>query len=236
MSEKLAKTAAMWLASGAGLPLVVRENEKSFFAYTADKDIVTKNAENLDAPHALVLIGGVKDYPKLDVPMFVFGYEDGMPNLTEQEEEEAVIVDAFAHNPAEAVKNACEYLRMEFGTPARGERPKFLVVAEFPLLAAIALGTLTWIDFYFKSFQFLPVSEKDIDRVVSAFVYAVTWSRKGEGLSLSIQQLLDRPSVKAMVPFLKEHCSYLTPEIIKKAGLTKVLLAQEIEDRRASLN
>ena len=233
--ENLIKNAANWLSNGAGLPLDVRENEKRLFAYTEEGEEFTKNESDSEDFHALVLIGNVKDFPKLNVPLFAFGYEGGQPHLTEKEEDEAFVVDGLADDPYGAVKNALDFIKFEFDRPAKGDRPKFLVVAEYPLLAALVLGKMTWIDFYFRSNLIIPKTEKEVDLLISAYVCAVALSRNG-GLKLDPDHLLARPSIINMLPLIKEHCAYLRPEIIKKAGITSLMLNQEIELRKAALS
>ena len=232
--ESFLHSAAKWLSDGSGLPLHITEDQQVIFRYVTEETLTTKGECDLHQPHAIVLIGSVTNIPKDDVPMFVFGYQGGIASLTEEERADAMIIDDTARHPAEAVRNALEFFRSEFGVPARGERPKFLVVAEYPLLAAVALGTLSWIDFYFRPNEVKPQSEDDIDKLVSAFVFATTWSRN-EGLRVGVQNLLERPFLADAVPFIKEHCGYLTAQIIKKAGLTKVLLEEEIRQRQEAL-
>ena len=230
--DDLIKATAKWLSDGAGLPLEFKES------YTPARGVeVTKEEAALgeDGPHALLLIGNVQDFPKLNVPLFVFGYEGGQPKLTGQEEDESYIVNGLADNPSEAVKNALDFLRFEFSKPAKKEKPKFLVIAEYPLLAALALGKLGWLDFYFRQRLVDPQTEKEKDLLISAYVNAVALSRNN-GLKLDPYHLLERPSLINMIPLIKEYCGYLQPEIIKRAGITSLMLNQEIEQRKAFLS
>ena len=236
--KKFIKNLVNWLSDGSGLPLRISEDQRVMFRYVTEEVITTKaEGDLLEKPNALVVIGSVRNIPRYDIPTFIFEHLGSVSEISSEDVEESIIYDDTARNPVEAARNASEFLRAEFGVPARGERPKFLVVAEYPLLAALFLGTLTWIDFYFRPSRvnIQDASGKEVDRLFAAYLAVMASVRSGEGLSLSIEKLLSRPLMADAIPYIREHCGYLTPELLEKAGSTTAMLAEEIKKRQECL-
>ena len=223
-----------WLSRGSGLPLIVSVAHRYLFStyVIGEESEMTKDETDAQEYHALVVIGKVRNVPNLDVPTYIFGEQSST-----FEDPEARVVDNSARSPAVAARNAFEYLKYELSSPAREGRPKILVVSEFPLLSAIALGRMDWLDFYFRPNKFILSKSGDVDRLLSAFLASISWSReKGGGLQLNIERVLSRPSLKGLIPVIKKHLGYLTSEEIQEAGLTRALLENQIEERRNALN